>query len=174
MATVPSPATFTTGEVVTAAKLNTEIRDAVNFILNPPQVRLYLTANQSTASTTVTVLSGWTELRDSDAMYAAGSPTRITFNTSGVYQVSFGIRYANNTTGYRAALIRHNDTSDIHNVYHGPSPAIGTTANSSFMHYFAAGDYITLAARQSSGVALDVLGGVDDYTFFQARWVAVS
>jgi len=167
-----NPRTWVAGEKPTAATLNTHIRDNLAHLGNPPRCSLYLTADQLIANTTATDLSGWTELEDTDTMYDAGSPTRITFKTAGLYVVHACVRYASNATGYRAALINHNGSSDIANAYQAAAPNIPTTAVISFDYRFAVNDYITLQARQSSGGDLNVLGGVDDYTFFQARWVA--
>ncbi len=44
MATVPSPKTWVALEDVTAAEMNLELRDAINFLLSPPRVWAYRTA----------------------------------------------------------------------------------------------------------------------------------
>lgn len=167
-----NPRTWVAGEKPTAATLNTHIRDNLAHLGNPPRCSLYLTADQLIANTTATDLSGWTELEDTDTMYDAGSPTRITFKTAGLFTVNACVRYANNATGYRAALVRLNGSNDIANAYVAASSTLATTATISFDYRFAVNDYITLQARQSSGGDLNALGTLDEYTFFQARWVA--
>lgn len=88
MATVPSEITWVTGQVVTAAQLNSNLRDAVNFIIGPPMWVIRQTAAQSIADSAVTALTWDTEDLDRDGVHSTVTNTsRCTAQTQGWYDL---------------------------------------------------------------------------------------
>lgn len=86
MATVPSPRTWTVGELLTAAKLNTDVRDAINFLLARPFAILGKSANQNIAASAMVTWD--TEFIDRDGGHSnVTNNTRYTAQTAGWYQV---------------------------------------------------------------------------------------
>lgn len=90
MATAPSPRTWAVGELLTAAKLNVDLRDGLNFLLAPPLAVLRPTSAQSGLTA-----GGYTALQfaaediDSDGGHSnVTNNTRYTSQTAGWYQCS--------------------------------------------------------------------------------------
>lgn len=84
MATLPNPRTWAASELVTAAKLNTDIRDAFNFFKGPPFAEL-----RKSSPTTITAFTAvpWdVEVKDSDNGHNnVTNNTRYTALTAGYY-----------------------------------------------------------------------------------------
>ncbi|WP_433520151.1 hypothetical protein ACQP2T_63465 (plasmid) [Nonomuraea sp. CA-143628] len=88
MATVPNPRTWTSSEQVTAAKLNTDIRDSWNFFKARPFCLLGKTADTSITISTLTAIPWDVELKDSDNGHSnVTNNTRYTAQTAGWYSV---------------------------------------------------------------------------------------
>lgn len=98
-----TPATFTTGNVLTAAQLNTNVRDNTNFLFDPPMVLATRTTAQSIPNATSTgVLFTATDIYDTDTMHdPSGAPGNIVINTAGVYDLWASVEWAANATGMR-------------------------------------------------------------------------
>jgi hypothetical protein len=85
-----TPQPGTAGQVYTAAAHNV-IVDDLNFLYQPPMVFCTQSSGQTITQNTNTALA-WngTDLFDTDSMHDPSvNNTRITFNTAGVYQVTF-------------------------------------------------------------------------------------
>lgn len=170
MATVPTMDTFVSGEKVTAAKLNKNIRDASAFLLNPPSVSLKAAVTQSVAHNTPTDIVFDTELWDTDSMWITGAT--VTVNTPGLYEVNVRLSFAANATGHRYVTVLQNG-NPLGRVL---SPAFATYAwsnNFTRIVRAAQGDVFKVNAWQTSTVALGTGTGTTDETTFQARWVGV-
>lgn len=103
MATVPTQRTWTAGEVVTAAFLNSNVRDSVNFLLTPPRVLLRQTSAQSIPLSTWTSVTFDTEDFDNDNGHSTVSNTsRFTAVTAGWYTVGGSVAFTLAGTGQRA------------------------------------------------------------------------
>lgn len=102
MATVPVEITWTTGQVVTAAQMNSNIRDAVNFILSPPVAVMRQTVAQTLTTGTWTGITLDTEDLDRDNGHSTVTNTsRYTAQTAGWYLPGGKISYASNATNRR-------------------------------------------------------------------------
>lgn len=89
--TFTTPTTANVGDVLTAAKLNTELRDNVNAASgNVAEVRISRAAGQAVSSGAVTSISFDTETTDTDGFFAPTSPT-VTIPTGfgGRYLITF-------------------------------------------------------------------------------------
>ena len=168
-APVPSPRTFNVAEYETAAYLNS-VRDALNFLLNPPAATLV----QVTTTTSLTT-GTWTSVgMDSSTFdnYGGHSNTtnnsRYTCQAAGKYQVSGTPAISTNGTNSRAAKILKNGA-----VVQGPYSMVGASPNrptsvttGGFIIPLVVGDYVELAAFQDSGSTLTTSIATDQSSFF--------
>lgn len=107
-------------------------------------------------------------------MYDDASPwgIRIPSGLDGVWLICVGVRWASNSTGTRAIRVRLNAASNI--IDHSNLATAGNLSMTASMHYvLAAGDVFTVDVRQSSGGALNVLGGAD-YTFVSYQFAGTG
>jgi hypothetical protein len=169
--------TFTnvsTGDVLTATNFNNVLTNVGNYRV-PPACRVFRAAAGTHTSTgnfqaiTFDTQSLDTE-EPSDNMWVVGSATRITFKTAGVYQVGGIATFAFNTSGFRAAVIRLNGTTDIarHDQGSAPAAAINVGLLPHTLYSFAVNDYIELLAFQSSGGNLAYSVGTDQLNLYAA------
>lgn len=168
-----TPRTWSTGDDVTAARANQDLRDNVAFLATSPSCRVFNSANIShTTTATDQFLTFNSERFDTDTMHSTASLTgRIVFTTAGKYLVGGDIEFAANATGQRGIGIRLNATTYI---AAGPlvnAAAAGTTRLTIVTYYqFAAADYVELAAYQSSGGVLNVVASGNYTPEFWASW----
>lgn len=177
---VPSQGTVAVGDKITASLWNDDVRDAVNFLISPPRVKVYKTANQSIATSAWACLTWDAEAFDSDTMHNnVTSNSRITFTTAGTYQITYNVFWANNATGLRNHKIELNGTTTegsgtdvIEPFAISPVAATHTGASISFIQSFSANDYIQAFAWQNSGGALNLAGTTESHSSLSAIWVA--
>jgi len=155
MATVPNPRTWIVGEAVTAAKANTEWRDALNFLLSPPLFELTHSSSISPATSTNASMPFDTETIDRDSGHSTvTNNSRYTSQTAGYYLITGHVGFVSNGTGKREMTIQVNGTGDYY-----PSSIPGLSAGftgmtSSGRVYLAVSDYVELNVWQNSGVSL--------------------
>ncbi len=101
---VPSEITWTVGQTVTAAQLNTNLRDGINYLLNPPLFIAHQAAAQSLTTATFTDLNLDTTDLDTYAGHSGTSPT-YTFQAAGYYEVAAGLGFSTSSAGRRIGLI---------------------------------------------------------------------
>jgi hypothetical protein len=165
---VPVPANAVTGVTETAAFWNAQVRDAVNFLLNPPE----MTAYQSSAQTIPTGVATAVTL-DVNVIDSYGGHSTVTNNTRYVAQVSgfytcAGIAaFSPNATGVRTVSLQVNGTTGVpasQAIFQAVTSAgINTNVPTRTMDVFLnAGDYIELMATQTSGGNLALqTGGIN-------------
>ena len=103
--TYPLPQVVNT-EFVDAADWNALV-DSINFHSNPPACRVYNNAAITIPDAGTAVVTYNSERFDTDAMHSTSSLThRVTFNTAGVYAVSFSgtITGASDYTGIQLSI----------------------------------------------------------------------
>lgn len=175
MATVPSQDTASVGGKVTAALWNADVRDAVDFLLDPPRCRVTHTATVSASNTTNTAHAWDTEDFDSDGIHSTSVNTsRLTIVTDGVYQLSGAISWAGNSTGLRYQMWFKNGASmgiDYQSVVAAGSSSTIVVPAPTAMVALVAGDYIELVGYQNSGGSLN-MNPAASYSYAEARWVA--
>lgn len=162
MATIPSPRTWVTGEVVTAAEMNTDIRDAVKFLLGgassrKPSFRVSRAANQSIANNTTTTILWDTTGEDTDSGYNSGTGI-YTVATAGLWLVTTSAVWASNGTGQRLLTIQQNGGNQSV-LYIGVT--FDTFGRSSLAVLLRAGvgDTFNSQVNQTSGGALNFISG---------------
>jgi hypothetical protein len=177
VATVPSQQTVVVGGKITAAYGNDDIRDAINFLLDPPRCSLYMSAADSIANNTWEMLSWDSESWDNDSMHSTSSNTsRLTFPTAGRYLIVVNALFDANGTGGRAINLTKNGAGarSSSNVVlsDGGVAATATAATRvavTIEREFAAADYVEAWVWQSSGGALNCTGGTNGTTISARR-----
>lgn len=179
MATLPAFRTWVAGEIVTAAFMNTNIRDPGNFFLSWPVFEGRQTAGQSIPNGTPTALLFDAEDIDTDNGHSTSVNTsRYTPVTAGRFQISGGFTFVANATGVRNCDLWKNGASinagsasypaNGANIARYPVRTMTMTANGTT-------DFFELAAFQSSGGALltDVSLGLSQ-SGFSVRMVGTT
>lgn len=177
MSTAPNPKTWVdTTDYATAAVLNLEVRDALNFLLNKPRVSLRRVAAQSIPNpTSARVPIQWdTEDSDLAGMWSSGANTKIFTQYAGRYSASLIVDFAVNSTGSRALYCKVNGTTEYTTGIQLANAASDTIIGFNFEipRLFAVGEYIEFLAGQSSGGALNIGGAADCYC--SVKWEGKS
>lgn len=173
MATIPTMRTWVTGEVVTAAEMNSNIRDAGNFLLGGaasrrPTLFAGLTANQTITSGVNTVV----------AFNSAGIDTDSGLNTStGVYTVATAglwlftgmMFWTGNGTGYRSIAIFVSG-GEAAAMFLNATPDPGSSGRSPIVNIGsrAVGNTCDMRVTQTSGGNLALLSAE---TYMAAVWL---
>lgn len=138
-----------------------------NFLSsNISLVRAERSGNQSIPNNTSTRVIFNNEIFDTNDEFDSGNGI-FTAKVAGYYQISAGIEFDANGTGYRNLEICGSEGSGTRIVtsqYFGDTSAtLSTTMNASALKYLSAGNTIAVFAQQNSGAALNVIGS--PYTF---------
>jgi len=182
-----TPPTYTVSQILTAANLNSFIRDNGNFLHSPPGCQATRTTTQSIGSAlNVAASFTGTDIYDTDTMHdPVGAPTVITFNTAGVYNVVLAVEFAANATGLRryginasiAAAPNIQMNANIQDT--GPTAGVPSAGNVTLQVKAAAADTCIALVFQTSGGALNLLGtnaagaqGNNASCQFGAQWIS--
>lgn len=174
---VPVMRTWAAGETVTAAMMNTEIRDAVNWLLAKPYFHGYTTASQTLADSTPAAILLAAEVVDTINGHSTSVNTsRYTPNIAGKYRCVGQVSWEPLNSGQRSALFRKNgveltNAGNPHGSYMsfdsgfvgGASPAFATIACNGTT------DYIELWGKHNAGPNIDTDG--PNVSFFIAEWI---
>ncbi|GAC1535129.1 MAG: hypothetical protein NVS3B1_29590 [Marmoricola sp.] len=156
---VPAQRTWAAAYKVTAADMNANVRDAVNFLLNTPFAQVYQNSSQSIPNATYTAVTFDTAEFNNDGAWTSGSNTRWTCQTGGTYRVSAQISFNTNATGIREAQYVVNGGAVVTFNASAVSGAATQVVVPVFSQHFNAGDYIQVNAYQNSGGALTLATG---------------
>ncbi len=177
MASVPVFRTWVAGEVVTAAYLNTNVRDSGNFFLAKPIAELRQSVAQSIANfPTATAVTFDLEDIDNDSGHSTSSNTsRYTAQTPGRFQLSGGIAFAGNATGRRWACWYLNGsvlTGSQTTFAASTGSDIAIAARTKTVLLNGTTDYVELIAQQDSGGALNTyVGSSQAQSGLVVRWL---
>lgn len=171
-----NPSTAVSGEVLTAAVWNSDVRDNVKFLARPPSVRVERDATQSLDNSTWTEISFDVEAWDTDTMWSSTAATKVFAKTAGKYLVTGIGSFAASTAGSNRAFgFRKNTTSG------GPSegsmlinpPETGAGANYRIcvtnLITLTTGQYLQFVGFQDSGSGLNTIA---NETIFSMLWVS--
>lgn len=166
MATLPSPRTWTVGELLTAAKLNTDLRDGLNFLLGPPRAWLEkVSSGQTIANLIQTSVLFDAEMLDSDNGHSTVTNTsRYTAQTAGWFEATVNVTWDSGApaVGNRSHWTAKNGSASStgFQLMVAPTPA-GIEVISSFpsMVFLSVGDYVEVRVFQSSGGNMVLAGG---------------
>lgn len=159
-APVPSPRNFNVAEFETAAYLNS-LRDALNFLLNPPMAVVYQNTVQSIPNNAFTPVTFDLSLTDTYSGHSnSTNNSRYTGQVPGWYDLDGAFSLAANGTGVRDGAWAKNGAAIT-------TPGAGTTVagNAGWTATQAmpglqvflngAGDYVELWVIQTAGAALN-------------------
>lgn len=174
MATLPSPRTWTVGELLTAAKLNTDLRDGLNFLLSgKPLCKLKLSASVSVSNQNIP----WSvEDVDRDNGHSTVTNTdRYTAQTAGWYRATAAVEWIDAFTAGKGRRVSIGHISSGGSLIWSTGVAslsLGTGNNTqqnvSDMFPLAVGDYFTVAVSISgSGTEL-----ISNSTCFSIEWIS--
>lgn len=180
---VPNPKTWLAAEFVDDAKLNLELRDSLNFLLNPPHCYGYRNAALSITTGGSEQLIGldaeaydWSVSAMHDLVT---NNSRITIPETGLYTIFASATIAANATGRRSLTVRKNaagvagaGTAVFALNTGGSTGTFGTVVEGCKDYPLTAGDYIEMFMFQDSGGSLALTVGADLYTFLGVRWVS--
>ena len=155
-----SPRTWTSGELVTAALLNTHLRDNLDFLNTAQSARVYSSAAQSINNNAQTAATWDSEAFDTDGFHVtSGATARITIPSGlgGLYLVIGETQWASNGTGWRRAHLIHTGSGTNFATVSAPGATASNLRQSvSGLYYAVAGDYFTMEVFQDSGAALNL------------------
>ncbi len=180
MGSYPVLRTWTAGEIVTAAYMNANIRDAGNFFLSVPVFEGRQTSSQSIPNATATAITLDTEDVDTDNGHSTSTNTgRYTAQTAGRFQVSGAISFTANATGRRNAIINVNAATvnagevDSMAVTNGQPTIAAARTMTVFLN--GTGDFVWLTAYQDSGSALSTNVSINTWQpSMSVRWVGTT
>lgn len=175
MATVPSYRTWATSEVVTAAMLNSNVRDPGQFwTTNRPKALLRQTVSQTLTTAVFASLTMDTEDHDNDGAHSTSSNTsRYTAQTAGWYLVSGAAGFAGNSTGRRGTRWAVNGSALAGGLVIGGNAGVGTCQVPAVTRLvtLAVGDYVELQAIQESGGNLGTAVTAENQSVMTVVWV---
>lgn len=177
MATIPVYRTWVAGEIVTAAYLNTNVRDAGNFFLAVPLAVLRQTVAQSIPNSTFTAFLFDTEDIDRDNGHSTVTNTsRYTAQTAGWYTVQGSVNFAVSTTGQRTIVLRPNGGAATTYKNKQQVPMTGTVGSGSLVtvstFFFNVGDYVEVLGWQNTGGALNSYITDEGNPSMNVQWVS--
>ena len=166
--TAVTVANATAGNAILASDHSTNFQNVNNLIV-PPAVRATRStslSNTDIAWETASTNGGF----DTDSMWSAGNPARITFNTAGIYLVTF--QYLLNFSGTATvveAFIRSSSGAFLVDEYKAGSFTTAFQGSISILYAFTAGDYVTARMAISGGTTYAI--STYDRSAFSAVWV---
>lgn len=183
MGTIPTPPTFTTSTVLSAADLNA-VGDAITFWADPPRCNVYRAATLSVSSSSWTVIP-WTaedldkvQSGDSPMHDLSTNPERVYIRTAGRYQIDGQVTWASDSSSTRRHYVRLNSGGSssggtlLLSSYQDPLSGIDTSVPlPPVEHQLAAGDYIEVFGYQATGGAINIQAGYG-VTYLRVRLVA--
>lgn len=167
-----SPRTWAAAETLTAALMNTHVRDNENWLANDlPRCSAVRTAAQSITNVTLTTISYTAaDEYDTGSMHdPAVNASRITVPSGGggLYVVGASVSWQGNPTGNRQVLLALNGAIITGTPDDRADPGGGGASHRTGIEVrLVAGDFVEVQVLQSSGGALNVT-----HSRFQARWV---
>lgn len=180
MGYVPTLKTWTDGARVSAADFNDQIRDGLGALLNPPQALAYCTGLVSTPSDTTYRPTTWhATAYDTDGMWNAANPTRLTINTAGYYLIIVRSVWGNYAGGYRGVWVKLNaggaplSGTLLEGDLVQPVPATNTNVRLMVSRLCAVGDHLELFTYQTSGGPQNTIFGITGPTMSVA-WTGIA
>lgn len=171
-----TPQTFVAGNVLTAAQLNTDVRDNTAWLAtDSPTARAYNSAafsHTSTGNSLAITLDS--ERFDNAAMHDTSSNTaRMTIPSGGDGKYLFGgsIEYASNGTGLRTIGVRSGGATFIATQTFEASGTNVTTGSVCSVYSLAAAAYVEMTSYQNSGGNLNINASSAYSPEFWIQWI---
>ena len=157
---------------------------AINFLLDPPECRIDQTTVATSVAnsiTTCTAITFQSASLDNDGMWNAATPTYLTIQTPGWYEVEFAMCWATkaDTTLRMQGLTFNQDlalNSQIALGYYINDGATTPQIRQSYDMFLNTGDKLGLGALQNSGASLNSAPSAsikDQQIYLRVRWSAL-
>lgn len=184
MTSPPSTYTWVNGEDLLAQDMETQLEDQLEFLMNPPMIRLRKTVNQNFTNGVFALVSwDFVEIEVTDMWDSVVAPTRIQPSVSGWYVGSCGWSFNGNAAGLREMNIYKNgainvstDFNMIRSMSEGyPNPAwTNVSRGNVFLEQFnGTSDFVEMQLFQNSGSTLGMqTGSQEAQADFTLKWLA--
>ncbi|MHB8511491.1 MAG: hypothetical protein ACYDCC_04870 [Actinomycetota bacterium] len=155
------PRTWTVGEAVSAASLNTDLRDNENYLNTAKGARAYITAALGVVDSTNTIPDLTTTQFDTDGFHSnVTNPSRMTVPTGlgGLYTITAQVDWASNSTGRRVLWILYNGAvlaEETKTAINGTDTLQQVTT----ITQLAQTDYVQIQLWQNSATTLNATNG---------------
>lgn len=134
------------------------------------RARIYNDANIAIATGVVTTLTFNTVRYDTDTLYSATNPSRLTARWPGNYSIGAGVRFEANAVGVRLVTLRLNGTTMIAtSLVPNAGGAIQQTLNVNTDYELVPTDYVEVQVFQDSGGPLNAVRFVNTSPEFWIR-----
>jgi hypothetical protein len=178
-----APITFVSGAALPAATLNTDIRDNLLFLYQPPMVLARRVTNMTIPDSAETAIAfNGSDFYDTDTMHdPTQNNTQITINTAGVYLFAAALQFDNAATGQRHIRLFQDGATEVAGACElAPLAGAFVRLNCSTLIDMLVGEYMEVEAYQGSGQALQIdgttagIGGGFAPCYFGASWVGAG
>lgn len=161
-----TPRTWTSS-TLTAAQLNTDIRDNSNFLATDKAMwSISRAAVQSIPNATLTEVAWTSESFDNAGLHSLVTNTgRVTTTVAGKYLLMVTVNFAANATGFRDLVLNVSGSQAL-SMETAPSASAATGMQLNGLVSVTAGQYFTVSVYQNSGGALDLSS-----CWFSGMWV---
>jgi hypothetical protein len=173
MATVPVPRTWTVGELLTASKMNTDVRNGLNFLLAKPMAILQRSTAQNFTHNTPALVTWNSEIIDRDGGHDnSTNPSRYVAQTAGWYNVTAFLDWVNFSGGVRYLAMTRSGASLWTEVRSATSSASYPSYNLLVAPVFLSlGQYIEVTALQDSGSTINIQPATSQLTL---EWISIA
>lgn len=153
-----TPRTWTTGEAVTSALMNTHIRDQFQFMADEPhEAWLKRTADAAISNTTLTTITWQAEDRNVGGMWSSGTGHEVVPQEEGLYSITLNAQWDTGSGGSTyvaifvngSAIVGHGDDATVTNNW-AQQRSVHATLECQ------AGDVITGRVFQNSGGTMNL------------------
>ena len=174
--TDPAGHVWVTGEVVTAANMNTYVRLNLEALRNAPACRVFNSSAISVATGALVLLTFNSERFDNDGIHSTTTNTgRLTCVTAGAYLITGAFSFAASAAGsQRSGLVRLNGVTQIGNLDAQRNGASATSLTISTIYKLAVGDYVELGVFQDTGGSLNVNASGNFSPEFAMAWLSAG
>jgi len=167
-----TPKTWVAAAILTAAELNTHVRDNENQLRTPSQVKVRRSATQAITTATWQAINFTVEDYDTNSFHDnVTNNTRLTISEAGLYLFTGACEFATNSTGDRGLAITKNAGVVFQAIQLNDAASIAHAVNISAVLACVASDYFELRAWQNSGGNLNVNSTADFTVWFAANRV---
>jgi hypothetical protein len=129
--------------------------DEISALLNVPAARVYMSSSQIASASTVTKVTFDSERFDTDTMHSTSTNTsRLTCNTSGIYNIMGSVMFTANASGLRQVDIYYNDSTIIGIKNTAPISGDHTYLDVQSIYRLNTGDYVELRVYHDAGSSL--------------------
>ena len=149
---VPSPATRSVGDGLTAAYMNANVRDTGNFLLTRPLCRMHQNTTQTVTTGTWTAVTMDVTDGDSDGGHSnTVNNSRYTCQVQGWYRITGTVAYAPNFVPLVSYAVNGTRVKGAARVGNGSNAGTSTSASTEDVIHLNVNDYVELFTFQNTG-----------------------